>query len=31
MKHYIGDVPENTLAAMDRLEKLFNDCSTVKQ
>jgi hypothetical protein len=27
---YIKDVPENTLAAMNQLEKLFNECSTVK-
>ena len=30
-KHYIKDVPENTLSAMNRLEQLFNDCSTTKQ
>jgi site-specific recombinase XerC len=30
-KHYIKDVPENTLAAMNRLEVLFNACSTTKQ
>ncbi len=29
-RHYIKDVPENTLRAMNQLEKLFNDCSTVK-
>lgn len=30
--HYIKDVPENTLAAMQILETLFSDCSTtVKQ
>lgn len=29
-RHYIKDVPENTLQAMSRLEQLFNDCSTVK-
>jgi integrase len=29
-RHYIKDVPENTLQAMNRLEQLFNDCSTVK-
>jgi integrase len=28
--HYIKDVPENTLQAMNLLEQLFNDCSTVK-
>ncbi len=31
MQHYIHDVPENTLSAMQRFEKLFNECSTVKQ
>jgi integrase len=31
-RHYIKDVPENTLQAMNRLATLFNDCSTeVKQ
>jgi hypothetical protein len=29
-RHYIKDVPENTLQAMNQLEKLFNDCSTAK-
>jgi integrase len=29
-RHYIKDVPENTLQAMNRLEQLFNDCSMVK-
>jgi len=29
-RHYIKDVPENTLQAMNQLEKLFNECSTVK-
>jgi integrase len=29
-RHYVKDVPENTLLAMNRLEQLFNDCSTVK-
>ena len=29
-RHYIKDVPENTLSAMNRLEQLFNDCSTTK-
>jgi integrase len=29
-RHYIKDVPENTLSAMNQLEKLFNECSTVK-
>ena len=29
-RHYIKDVPENTLQAMNRLEQLFNECSTVK-
>jgi hypothetical protein len=29
-RHYIKDVPENTLQAMNRLEQLFNDCSTTK-
>ena len=27
-RHYVKDVPENTLAAMDRLENLFNPCAT---
>lgn len=27
-RHYIHDVPENTLSAMDLLEKLCNDCAT---
>jgi integrase len=30
-KHYIKDVPENTLSAMNRLEQLFSECSTMKQ
>jgi hypothetical protein len=30
MTHYIKDVPENTLSALNRLEQLFNDCSTTK-
>lgn len=25
-RHYIKDVPENTLSAMNQLEKLFNEC-----
>lgn len=29
--HYIKDVPENTLAAMERLEAMFSECSAVKQ
>ena len=29
-RHYIKDVPENTLQAMNQLAKLFNDCSTAK-
>jgi integrase len=29
-RHYIKDVPENTVQAMNRLEQLFNECSTVK-
>jgi hypothetical protein len=29
-RHYIKDVPENTLNAMNQLEKLFSDCSTTK-
>jgi integrase len=29
-RHYIKDVPENTLNAMNRLEELFNNCSTMK-
>jgi hypothetical protein len=29
-KHYIKDVPENTLSAMNQLEKLFKDCSTTR-
>jgi len=28
-RHYVKDVPENTLLAMDQLEVLFNKCSTV--
>jgi len=28
-RHYIHDVPENTLSAMELLEKLCNDCATV--
>jgi integrase len=27
-RHYVKDVPENTLAAMNLLETLFNECST---
>jgi hypothetical protein len=27
-RHYVKDVPENTLSAMNQLEKLFNECST---
>lgn len=27
-RHYVKDVPENTLAAMNQLETLFNQCST---
>lgn len=27
-RHYVKDVPENTLLAMDQLEMLFNKCST---
>lgn len=30
-RHYIKDVPENTLSAMNQLATLFTDCSTVKQ
>ncbi len=30
-RHYIKDVPENTLQAMNRLATLFTDCSTPKQ
>lgn len=30
-KHYIKDVPENTVSAMNRLEQLFNESSTTKQ
>jgi integrase len=30
-RHYIKDVPENTLEAMNQLEQLFTDCSTTKQ
>jgi integrase len=30
-RHYIKDVPENTLSAMNRLEQLFSECSTPKQ
>ena len=29
-RHYIKDVPENALAAMNQLERLFNECSMVK-
>ena len=28
--HYIKEVSENTLQAMNQLEKLFEDCSTLK-
>jgi hypothetical protein len=27
-RHYVKDVPENTLSAMSQLESLFNKCST---
>jgi integrase len=27
-RHYVKDVPENTLSAMNRLETLFNECAT---
>jgi hypothetical protein len=27
-RHYIKDVPENTLSAMNKLETLFNECAT---
>jgi integrase len=27
-RHYVKDVPENTLSAMNQLESLFNKCST---
>jgi integrase len=27
-RHYVKDVPENTLSAMNLLESLFNECST---
>jgi hypothetical protein len=27
-RHYVHDVPENTLSAMELLEKLCNDCAT---
>jgi hypothetical protein len=27
-RHYIHDVPENTLSAMELLEKLCNECAT---
>jgi hypothetical protein len=27
-RHYVEDVPENTLSAMNQLETLFNKCST---
>jgi hypothetical protein len=30
-RHYIKDVPENTLQAMIQLEALFSRCSTTKQ
>ena len=26
-RHYVKDVPDNTLAAMNQLESLFNKCS----
>jgi len=29
-RHYIKDVPENTISAMNQLEKLFTECSTTK-
>jgi integrase len=29
-RHYIKDVPENTLKAMNLLELMFNDCSTTE-
>ena len=29
-RHYIKDVPENTLQAMIQLEALFSQCSTTK-
>lgn len=29
-RHYIKDVPENTLSVMNLLEVLFNDCSTTQ-
>ncbi len=29
-RHYIKDVPENTVSAMNRLEQVFNECSTTK-
>ena len=31
LRHYIKDVPENTLQAMNHLEALFSQCSTTKQ
>jgi integrase len=30
-RHYIKVVPENTFSAMNQVEKLFNECSTMKQ
>jgi integrase len=27
-RHYVKDVPENTLSAMNKLETLFNECAT---
>jgi len=29
-KHYVKDVPENTQEAMNKLQQLFNDCSTTR-
>ncbi len=29
-RHYVKDVPENTLSAMNLLESLFNECSTTE-
>jgi len=27
-RHYVKDVPENTLSAMNQLDRLFNECAT---
>jgi hypothetical protein len=30
-RHYVKDLPENTLSGMNLLESLFNECSTPVQ